>query len=149
MDFYTYQYFINQSEQTHLQKYFVFIGLSGFLLAFILKTFHSRDKMKYRDLIILISLTIVFSVGIQINEYENGKINQNNSSQMINFLDNINESKNYSTERLAVNSKYVKDEMLIKIDDDYYQIDMNADLSSFKLEETYLMNANQVKLIKE
>lgn len=149
MDFYTYQYFINQSEQTNLQRYLVFIGLSGFLLAFILKTFHSRDKMKYRDLIILISLTIVFSVGIQINEYENGKINQNNSSQMINFLDNINESKNYSTERLAVNSKYVKDEMLIKIDDDYYQIDMNADLSSFKLEETYLMNANQVKLIKE
>lgn len=149
MEFYTYQFFINQSEQTHFMKYFIFMGLLGILLGIILKTFHSRDKMKYRDLIILISLAIVFGVGIQINEYEVGKMNQNNSSQMINFLDNISESKNNLPEKLAVNSKYVKDEMLIKIDDDYYQIDMNADLSSFKLEETYLMNASQVKLIEE
>ncbi|SLM85494.1 hypothetical protein FM121_05300 [Vagococcus fluvialis bH819] len=105
--------------------------------------------MKYRDLIILVSLAITFTAGIQINEYEVGKTNQSNSAQMLNFIENISENQNKKASEISVNSKYVKDEMLIKLNDTYYQINMNADLSSFKLEETYLMNANQVKLIEE
>jgi hypothetical protein len=105
--------------------------------------------MKYRDLIILVSLGIIFMVGIQINEYEVGKTNRNNSSRMINFLENISDNQQVPASDLSVNSKYVKDEMLVKIGEDYYQINMNADLSSFKLEETYLLNAKDIKLVEE
>ncbi|MDR2278485.1 DUF3290 domain-containing protein [Vagococcus fluvialis] len=149
MEFYTYQFFINQSSNTNLMKYLVFISLLALLLIIILKKFHSRDKMKYRDLIILVSLGIIFMVGIQINEYEVGKTNRNNSSRMINFLENISDNQQVPASNLSVNSKYVKDEMLVKIGEDYYQINMNADLSSFKLEETYLLNAKDIKLVEE
>ncbi len=149
MEFYTYQFFINQSSNTNLMKYLVFISLLALLLIIILKKFHSRDKMKYRDLIILVSLGIIFMVGIQINEYEVGKTNRNNSSRMINFLENISDNQQVTASDLSVNSKYVKDEMLVKIGEDYYQINMNADLSSFKLEETYLLNAKDIKLVEE
>lgn len=149
MEFYTYQFFINQSSNTNLMKYLFFISLLALLLIIILKKFHSRDKMKYRDLIILVSLGIIFMVGIQINEYEVGKTNRNNSSRMINFLENISDNQQVTASDLSVNSKYVKDEMLVKIGEDYYQINMNADLSSFKLEETYLLNAKDIKLVEE
>ncbi|MBO0420707.1 MAG: DUF3290 domain-containing protein [Vagococcus fluvialis] len=149
MEFYTYQFFINQSSNTNLMKYLVFISLLALLLIIILQKFHSRDKMKYRDLIILVSLGIIFMVGIQINEYEVGKTNRNNSSRMINFLENISDDQQVPASDLSVNSKYVKDEMLVKIGEDYYQINMNADLSSFKLEETYLLNAKDIKLVEE
>jgi hypothetical protein len=149
MEFYTYQFFINQSSNTNLMKYLFFISLLALLLIIILKKFHSRDKMKYRDLIILVSLGIIFMVGIQINEYEVGKTNRNNSSRMINFLENISDNQQVPASDLSVNSKYVKDEMLVKIGEDYYQINMNADLSSFKLEETYLLNAKDIKLVEE
>lgn len=149
MEFYTYQFFINQSSNTNLMKYLVFISLLALLLIIILKKFHSRDKMKYRDLIILVSLGIIFMVGIQINEYEVGKTNRNNSSRMINFLENISDNQQVPAGNLSVNSKYVKDEMLVKIGEDYYQINMNTDLSSFKLEETYLLNAKDIKLVEE
>ncbi|MGF2053876.1 DUF3290 family protein [Vagococcus fluvialis] len=149
MEFYTYQFFINQSSNTNLMKYLIFISLLALLLIIILKKFHSKDKMKYRDLIILVSLGIIFMVGIQINEYEVGKTNRNNSSRMINFLENISDNQQVPASDLSVNSKYVKDEMLVKIGEDYYQINMNADLSSFKLEETYLLNAKDIKLVEE
>ncbi|MFW7433967.1 DUF3290 domain-containing protein [Vagococcus carniphilus] len=149
MEFYTYQYFVNQSGQSHLVKYVIFVSLLALLLLVILKKFRSRDKMKYRDLIILVSLAIVFMAGMQVNEYEVGKNDRNNSFQMVNFLDNISENQKKEPKELAVNSKYVKDEMLIKIDNTYYQINMNADLSSFKLEETYLLNVDQVKMVEE
>ena len=149
MEFYTYQYFVNQSGQSHLMKYIIFVSLLALLLLVVLKKFRSRDKMKYRDLIILVSLAIVFMAGMQVNEYEVGKNDRNNSFQMVNFLDNISENKKKEPKELAVNSKYVKDEMLIKIDNTYYQINMNADLSSFKLEETYLLNVDQVKMVEE
>ncbi|MDT2813539.1 DUF3290 domain-containing protein [Vagococcus carniphilus] len=149
MEFYTYQYFVNQSGQSHLMKYIIFVSLLALLLLVVLKKFRSRDKMKYRDLIILVSLAIVFMAGMQVNEYEVGKNDRNNSFQMVNFLDNISENQKKEPKELAVNSKYVKDEMLIKIDNTYYQINMNADLSSFKLEETYLLNVDQVKMVEE
>jgi len=149
MEFYTYQYFVNQSQQTHFFKYFILITLLFLLFWITLKTFRSQNKMKYRDLIILISLTIAFITGIQINQYEIGKNNKNNSSQMVNFLDNIGNSNNISPENLSANSKYLKDEIIIKIGTDYYQVDMNSDLSSFKLEETNLMNSDDVKMVKE
>lgn len=149
MEFYTYQYFVNQSGQSHLVKYVIFVSLLALLLLVILKKFRSRDKMKYRDLIILVSLAIVFMAGMQVNEYEVGKNDRNNSFQMVNFLENISENQKKEPKELAVNSKYVKDEMLIKIDNTYYQINMNADLSSFKLEETYLLNVDQVKMVEE
>ena len=149
MEFYSYQFFLNQSTSNHLIKYVLFIGLLALLLGVILKRFHSQDQMKYRDLIILVSLGIVFMVGIQVNEYEVGKNNLNNSSRMINFLENISDNQQVPASNLSVNSKYVKDEMLVKIGEDYYQINMNADLSSFKLEETYLLNAKDIKLVEE
>lgn len=149
MEFYTYQYFVNQSGHSHLAKYIIFVSLLALLLLVVLKKFRSRDKMKYRDLIVLVSLAIIFMAGMQVNEYEVGKNDRNNSYQMVNFLDNISENQKKEPKELAVNSKYVKDEMLIKIDNTYYQINMNADLSSFKLEETYLLNMDQVKMVEE
>lgn len=149
MEFYTYQFFVNQTSDKLLIKYLVFVGLLGLLLVIVLKKFRSQNKMKYRDLIILLSLVIIFMAGIQINEYEVGKNNQSNSSQMLNFLDNISENQQVSVDELAVNSKYVKDEMLVRVGKNYYQINMNADLSSFKLEETFLLNEKEVKIIKE
>lgn len=148
MDFYSYQYFVKQAQSDNMWKYAVFIMLLGALLIFIWKQFKSRDKMKYRDLVILVSLIIVFLVGIQINEYELGKTNQNNSTQMVSFMANIASVQHVDANLLRVNSKYLKDEMLIKIGDDFYQINMNSDLSSYKLEETFLIN-DQFREVEE
>lgn len=149
MEFYTYQFFVNESTHSGLSKYIILIVLLAILLATVLVSFKSKQKMKYRDLIILVSLAIVFLVGIQIHEYNIGKNNKNNSEHMINFLDNISAKQLKEPKEISVNSKYVKDEMLVKMDDKYYQVNMNADLSAFTLEETYLMNAQNVIIVEE
>lgn len=147
MDFYSYQYFINQSEHSNLLKFGLLSGLLVLLLVLILKQYNSREKRKYRDLVILISLVILFQVGMQINKFEVGKTNQDNSSQMVVFLDNMARSQDVSPRDLMVNAKVVKDEMLIKIKEDYYQVNLNSDFSSYKLEETFLINdtINEIK----
>lgn len=147
MDFYSYQYFINQSEHSNLLKFGLLSGLLVLLLVLILKQYNSREKRKYRDLVILISLVILFQVGMQINKFEVGKTNQDNSSQMVVFLDNMARSQDVSPRDLMVNAKIVKDEMLIKIKEDYYQVNLNSDFSSYKLEETFLINdtINEIK----
>lgn len=147
MDFYSYQYFINQSEHSNLLRFGLLSGLLVLLLVLILKQYNSREKRKYRDLVILISLVILFQVGMQINKFEVGKTNQDNSSQMVVFLDNMARSQEVSQGDLMVNAKIVKDEMLIKIKEDYYQVNLNSDFSSYKLEETFLINdtINEIK----
>lgn len=129
-------------------KYYILIALLIVLILVALKQFRSKEKRKYRDLFILVTLLLVFLVGIQVNEYEVGKVNQSNSSQMLAFMENISKNQEVSKSRLAVNSKYIKDEMLIEVDDKIYQINMNTDLSSYKLEETFLIN-DKINLVKE
>lgn len=93
-------------------------------------------------------LAIVFFAGIQVNEFEVGKANQSNASQMAGFLESVSKSQHVPLKQLAVNSKVIRDEMLIKVDQDFYQINMNTDLSSYKLEETFLIN-DQINLVEE
>lgn len=149
MDFYSYQYFINQSENALGLKYVVFIGLLILLLLIILKRFKAREKMKYRDLIILLSLLCVFFVGIQVNDYQIGKVDKGNSSQMVGFLKGVSKSQSFQPYELSVNSRYIKDEMLLRVGEDYYQVNLNADFSSFKLEETYLINTDNINIVEE
>lgn len=93
-------------------------------------------------------LAIVFFAGIQVNEFEVRKANQSNASQMAGFLESVSKSQHVPLKQLAVNSKVIRDEMLIKVDQDFYQINMNTDLSSYKLEETFLIN-DQINLVEE
>lgn len=148
MDFYSYQFFIEQAEQSHYGKYAIFLGLIVILLVLALKQFRSKEKRKYRDIFVLITLAIVFFAGIQVNEFEVGKANQSNASQMAGFLESVSKSQHVPLKKLAVNSKVIRDEMLIKVDQDFYQINMNTDLSSYKLEETFLIN-DQINLVEE
>ncbi|MGY3766682.1 DUF3290 family protein [Vagococcus vulneris] len=148
MDFYSYSFFVHQSQHTNVTKYIIFIVLLILLLLLILKQFRTLEKMKYRDLVILLSLTIIFFVGIQVNDYEVGKLNQNNSSQMVGFLDKLAKNQHVKAIDLAVNSQSIRDEMIVKIGDDYYQVEMNPDLSSYKLEETFLIQ-DKVNVIIE
>ncbi|AQP53496.1 DUF3290 family protein [Vagococcus penaei] len=140
MDFYTYKYFVQQSQHADLIKYILLILLLVALLLIVWKQFRSRERVKYRDLVILLSLTIMFFVGIQVNDYEVGKLNQNNSAQMVEFLESLAKRQKVAVDDLSVNSRSIKDEMIIKMFDNYYQVNMSNDLSSYKLEETFLIH---------
>lgn len=148
MNFYTYNFFLNQSNNNNFMRYLLFICLLILLLLTILKKFKSNNKMKFRDLTLLFSLLIIFIVGLQINEFKIGQKNRADSSQMLTFIKNISLNQDIKEDDIAINSTYIHDGMLIKLDSSYFLVSINNDNSSFKLEETFLMN-NDVNIIRK
>lgn len=146
MEFFTYNYFVNQSASNHIYKYLLVIVALIIILLFILRRSKSKSRLKYRDLIILLSLLLVFLIGIQTNDYQKGKVEKGNYSQMLVFLNSVSNKKAIKPEKLSVNYKYLKDEMVLKIDDKFYQVNFNSDFTTFKLEETVLVNDDAIKV---
>lgn len=148
MNFYTYDYFVYESNNNQVYKYLLVIVTLLLLLVFLRRT-KKKERSKYRDLIMLFSLVLVFLVGIQFNGYQKGKVDKGNLSQMIVFLNSVEKNQQVSSSELSVNSRYLKDEMLLKIGDDYYQVNFNNDNSSFGLEETFLVNDQHINMVRE
>ncbi|MGX4687291.1 DUF3290 family protein [Vagococcus sp. JNUCC 83] len=146
MEFFTYDYFVNQSNNSHIYQYLLIILILLITLLFILKRSKNKSRLKYRDLIILLSLLLVFLIGIQTNDYQKGKIERGNYSQMLFFLNSVSKKKSVDPEVISVNYKYLKDEMVLKIHNKYYQVNFNNDFTTFKLEETVLVNDESIKV---
>lgn len=149
MNFYTYDYFVYESNNNQVYKYLLVIVTLLLLLLVFLRRTKKKERSKYRDLIMLFSLVLVFLVGIQFNGYQKGKVDKGNLPQMIVFLNSVEKNQQVSSSELSVNSRYLKDEMLLKIGDDYYQVNFNNDNSSFGLEETFLVNDQHINMVRE
>lgn len=149
MNFYTYDYFVYESNNNQVYKYLLVIVTLLLPLLVFLRRIKKKERSKYRDLIMLFSLVLVFLVGIQFNGYQKDKVDKGNLSQMIVFLNSVEKNQQVSSSELSVNSRYLKDEMLLKIGDDYYQVNFNNDNSSFGLEETFLVNDQHINMVRE
>jgi len=146
VEFFTYNYFVNQSSNSHIYQYLLVILVLLIVLLFILRRSKNKSRLKYRDLIILLSLLLVFLIGIQTNDYQKGKAEKGNYSQMLFFLDAVSKKKLVDPETISVNYKYLKDEMVLKINNKYYQVNFNSDFTTFKLEDTVLVNDESIKI---
>ena len=146
MEFFTYNYFVSQSASNHIYKYLLVIVALLIVLLLILRRSKSKSRLKYRDLIILLSLLLVFLIGIQTNDYQKGKVERGNYSQMLTFLNSVGNKQKINSDKLSVNYKYLKDEMVLKVGDKFYQVNFNSDFTTFKLEETVLVNDDAIKV---
>ncbi|MFC0233344.1 DUF3290 family protein [Vagococcus entomophilus] len=140
MTFYTYQYFQNQAQSNVYLKYGIILILLLALFFVVMKNFRNRVKTKYRDLTFILLLSIILLAGIQLNDYKLGRVNKDNNSKMLVFIDSASKNLEVNKKNIAINSTNLTDQMVIKIGERYYQVNFNTDYSSYNLEEAYIIN---------
>ncbi|NSN12374.1 DUF3290 domain-containing protein [Enterococcus faecalis] len=144
MNFYGINYLESQSDINDYLRYFLIFG-SLFLLVivFILYLRH-RIKTKYRDLSIIFLLLLIFASGVQYSDYQSNQAKHNQSSQMVNLVQNLAKEKKIDESDIFVNSTQLVDGIMIKIKKNYFRVNLSSDQSSFTLEKAYLINQNIV-----
>lgn len=140
MTFYTYQYFQNQSQSNAFLKYGIILILLLALFFVVMKNFRNRVKTKYRDLTFILLLSIILLAGVQLNDYQLGRVNKDNNSKMLVFIDSASKNLEVNKKNIAINSTNLTDQMVMKIGKRYYQVNFNTDYSSYNLEEAYIIN---------
>ncbi|EFT43323.1 DUF3290 domain-containing protein [Enterococcus faecalis] len=147
MNFYGIEYLKSQSNlNDYLKYFFIFALLIGLVIVF---SFYVRHQIqtKYRELSIIIFLSLLFVLGVQYFNYQLNQNQHSQSSQMVHFVEQVAQEKKVSPEKVYVNGTQLADGTIVKIDEVFYKMSLSTDQQSYTLQETYLLTPT-IEIIK-
>ena len=142
MEFYTYAYVVQRGEFTSLLQYIMTSILLVALLVVGVKVMYNRFDTKYRDLGIIIVLGLVFLLGVQVNDYTRDINSAEESSYMVQFLNNLSERADVSKDKIRVNTLRVQDRMIVNIEEAYFEVTFTMNKDGYSLRPVEMINSN-------
>ena len=128
MDFYTVSYVESQIVSGHTLGFVIFVVVLLALLGVGIQVLRNGFTSRYRDLTVILSLIIVFFLGLEYQEYGRMKNYSEDSSRMAQFLHSFSADRGVDEGQLAVNSLKVRNGMILKVSDAYYEVQFNPEL---------------------
>jgi len=140
MNFYGIDYLQAQSNLNDYLKYIVIF--STLFITIVVFSLYMRHRLqtKYRDLTIIAFLFLLFISGVQYSEYTNSESAHSQSSQMVNFVNLLSRQKNVSIDSIYSNSVQFTDGIIVKINEQFFRVNLSADQNSYSLQEIGLIN---------
>ncbi|KRN29877.1 DUF3290 family protein [Liquorilactobacillus mali] len=140
MNFYSYDYLIQQNSQQNI-FYFISIVVVA-IVAIVMGTlwWRQRTELKYRDLFVIMMLLLFLVIGSQVNEWQNVKNEYNQKSQVIRVVQSAAKEKHVRKEQVWANTTNITNGMLIKIKQHFYKVEVSDDSNSFTLSKSVLIN---------
>lgn len=142
MNFYGIDYLKSQSNLNDYLKYALILGSLLVLVVVFTRYLRFRIQTKYRDLSIIFLLILLFALGVQYSDYQSIQAKNSQSSQMVEFIQSMAKDRSVNEEEIFVNATELMDGIILKIEGDYYQVNLSYDQSSYTLESVYLVNPN-------
>ena len=142
MEFYTYAYVVQRGEFTSLLQYIMTSILLVALLVVGVKVMYNRFDTKFRDLGIIIVLGLVFLLGLQVNDYTRDIDSAEESSYMVQFLNNLSERADVPKDKIRVNTLRVQDRMIVNIEEAYFEVTFTMNKDGYSLRPVEMINSN-------
>ena len=149
MDFYTLAYAESQAAAGQTWGFIVFVAILLALLALGIQVLRNGFTSRYRDLMVILSLIVVFFLGLEYQEYNRMKTYSEDSSRMAQFLDSPSAERSVPSEQLAVNSLKIRNGMILKVNDAYYEVQFNPEFSTYTITRVYKVSPTDRILDKE
>ena len=86
---------------------------------------------------VILSLIVVFFLGLEYQEYNRMKIYSEDSSRMAQFLHSFSSDRFVPSDQLAVNSLKIRNGMILKVSDAYYEVQFNPEFSTYTITRVY------------
>lgn len=137
MDFYTVSYVESQIASSHTLGFVIFVVVLLALLGVGIQVLRNGFTSRYRDLTVILSLIIVFFLGLEYQEYNRMKTYSEDSSRMAQFLHSFSTDHAIPSEQLAVNSLKIRNGMILKVNDAYYEVQFNPEFSTYTITRVY------------
>ena len=128
MDFYTLAYVESQAVTGQTWGFIVFVAILLALLVLGVQVLRNGFTNRYRDLLVILSLVVVFFLGLEYQEYNRMKTYSEDSSRM---------AQSIPSEQLAVNSLKIRNGMILKVNDAYYEVQFNPEFSTYTITRVY------------
>ena len=137
MDFYTLAYVESQAAAGQTWGFIIIVAVLLALLILGVQILRNGFTSRYRDLMIILSLIVMFLLGLEYQEYNRMKTYSEDSSRMAQFLHSFSSNRSVPSNQLAVNSLKIRNGMILKVSDAYYEVQFNPEFSTYTITRVY------------
>ena len=137
MDFYTLAYVESQAVIGQTWGFIIIVAVLLALLILWVQLLRNGFNSRYSDLMIILSLIVVFFLGLEYQEYNRMKTYSEDSSRMAQFLHSFSSDRSVPSDQLAVNSLKIRNGMILKVSDAYYEVQFNPEFSTYTITRVY------------
>ena len=137
MDFYTLAYVESQAVIGQTWDFIIIVAVLLALLILGVQVLRNGFTSRYRDLMIILSLIVVFFLGLEYQENNRMKTYSEDSSRMAQFLHSFSSDCSVPSVQLAVNSLKIRNGMILKVSDAYYEVQFNPEFSTYTITRVY------------
>ena len=143
MDFYTLSYVESLAVGGQTWGFIILVTVLLALLVFGVQVLRNGLTSRYRDLMVILSLIVVFFLGLEYQEYNRMKTYSEDSSRMAQFLHSFSTEQSVPSAQLAVNSLKIRNGMILKVSDDYYEVQFNPEFSTYTITRVYKVSPTE------
>ncbi|VUW93958.1 Uncharacterised protein [Streptococcus constellatus] len=142
MKFYSYDYVLSQISTSN----WLLIGLFTMLLLltgfFSLKAYKNKRDSKYRELVIILVLSVVTLVFISISNYQHHQASDDQFRTSLHFIEVVSKELNVDKSEVYVNTSAATDGAIVKVGNHFYRAISGSDPDTYLLEKMELHNAD-------
>lgn len=148
MKFYSYDYVLSQIGQQNG----IMIGLGIVLLAvtgfFAFKAYHDKKGTKFRELVMILALTLVAMLLVTISKYQTNQASNNQFQTSLHFIEVVSKDLGVDKSEVYVNTSAATDGALIKVGSNFYRAMNGSQPDKYLLEKLELHQTDAIELVE-
>ena len=148
MKFYSYDYVLSQISQQNG----IMIGLGIVLLAvtgfFAFKAYRDKKGTKFRELVMILALTLVVMLLVTISKYQTNQASNNQFQTSLHFIELVSKDLGVDKSEVYVNTSAATDGALIKVGSNFYRAMNGSQPDKYLLEKLELHQTDAIELVE-
>lgn len=148
MKFYSYDYVLSQISQQNG----IMIGIGIVLLAitgfFAFKAYRDKKGTKFRELVMILALTLVAMLLVTISKYQTNQASNNQFQTSLHFIEVISKDLGVDKSEVYVNTSAATDGALVKVGSNFYRAINGSDPDKYLLEKLELHQTDAIELVE-
>ncbi len=148
MKFYSYDYVLSQiSQQNGIMIGFeiVLLTTTGF---FAFKAYRDKKGTKFRELVMILALTLVAMLLVTISKYQTNQASNNQFQTSLHFIDVVSKDLGVDKSEVYVNTSAATDGALIKVGSNIYRAMNGSQPDKYLLEKLELHQTDAIELVE-
>lgn len=148
MKFYSYDYVLSQiSQQNGIMIGFeiVLLAITGF---FAFKAYRDKKGTKFRELVMILALTLVAMLLVTISKYQTNQVSNNQFQTSLHFIEVVSKDLGVDKSEVYVNTSAATDGALVKVGSNVYRAMNGSQPDKYLLEKLELHQTDAIELVE-
>lgn len=148
MKFYSYEYVLSQiSQQNGIMIGFgiILLAITGF---FAFKAYRDKKGTKFRELVMILALTLVAMLLVTISKYQTNQASNNQFQTSLHFIEVVSKDLGVDKSEVYVNTSVTTDGALVKVGSNVYRAMNESELDKYLLKKLELHQTDVIELVK-